>query len=303
MHVTDSTPVLARPGIEKIVGTYNTQPGMISNDLVGEEINTSQSFFRVYTEGDFGYAATINEGTPMTYDDWEIPYTMDITPKLRVIGWESTRLAQESDQYGLYAKATKKLRLSLQKTMNRNVADMFNNCTSTTAPYPTPDGVAWISTAHLISTGATGSNRPAADVALGALTLEQGVQELNAQVGHRGDPDPFQGPFNLIVPTGLAGVANRVVNASGLAQTTSLNEPNYGGSFVSKVVVVPWLTDTNNWFLIPANKSERNHVVIRRRAPQLKTQYDINIDADRWRLDEMYAIAPLDWRRSWASLP
>lgn len=305
MHITASTPHLARPGIEKIVTTYNTDPSQDFQDVVGEEIRTTLSFIRLYTEGDFGYASTINEGTPITYDDWATPYTMDVTPKIRVIGWEATRQGQESDQYGLYAKAAGKLRLSLAKTMNRNVADMLNNAETASAPYMPPDGVAFFSTAHKLDTGNTGSNKPSTDIAFGAAALEQAIQELTAQVGHRGDPLGYDGTWNLIIPTGLMGVANRVVMASGAAQTTNLNEPNWAGKYIDKISVNRWFTgvSSNSWVLWPSRKEDRPLVVVRRNSPSLKTDYDINIDSDKWRLDEMYALAFKDWRRAWGTSP
>ena len=294
-HLTASTPALGRPGIEKIVQMYPTQSDAYFQQLAGETINTALRFITVYTEGDFGYADVINEGTPMTFDDWTIPYTFNVTPKIRVLGWEATREGQESDQYGLYAKSATKLRYGLVKTMERNVADIFNNATSTSAPYITPDAAAFISTAHLYEDGTT-ANRPTTDIAFGALALEQALQELMAQLGHRGDPMPQDGPFTLVVPTELAGVAHRVVEASGMAQTAYLNEPN---ALVKKarisVHVNPWLTDTNNWFLIPTEKSRRGICTVRRRAPSLKTDYDINTNM-------MYALFIKDWRGHWGSI-
>ena len=300
-HLTASTPALARRGIEKIVAAYNTDSKQRFQDLIGEEVRTTLSFIRLYEEGDFDYANTIAEGTPMVFDDWSIPYTMDVTPKIRVVGWEATREGQQSDQYGLYAKAANKLRAAMQKTMERNVADFYNNGTSTSAGYKTADGLAAFSTAHLYD-GGTWANQPTTDIAFGALALEQALQELMDQKGHRGDPMPADGPFILVLPTALWGVGNRVVGSDQLAQSAN-NDPNVAKGSISKVHVNPWLNDTNNWFLIPAAKSDRTLCVCRRTSVTVKTDYDINVNMDKWRLDEMYALFWKSARRMWGTFP
>lgn len=304
MHITASTPHLARPGIEKIIQTYPDDPMMVAGKLVGPVMNTSLRFVRLYTEGDFPYADIVNDGQPMTFSDWLTPHTMDVTPKMRVLGWEATRLGQTSDQYGIYSKAAMKLRKALKKTYERDVADMFNNAETNSAAYRTPDAVVFLSTAHLLDDGtATGTNKPASDIALGALALEQAIQELAAQVGGRGEPMPAMGPWYLVVPPQLLGVAKRVVESSGLAQTAN-NDPNalITGRIVD-VVMNPWFTSTTAWFLMPAPKSERQLLEVRRQAPQVLTDFNINTKADVWRVDEMFALAWQDWRNTWGTTP
>lgn len=291
-----------RKGIDKIVKAYKDGKPEFFSELLGEEITDKQSFYRIYTEGDFGYAGVVNEMGSSVFDDFQTPYTMDITPLKRQIGWITSTEAVEGDLYGIVRRAVPKLKKALRNTMELAVANQINNMTSTSVPYATPDGLALISTAHTIE-GGTAANRPASDIAFSALALEQALQELRDQVSHRGIPNPEVGPFTLIVPNELLGVAKRVVEASGFAQTAN-NDPNALIRETGiRVHANPWLTDANNWALQSTSKMDRNICLVRRRGVTMHQQFDIYKDAEVMTVNEIYQVFNKDWRGFWGTAP
>lgn len=301
MNLMASKAAFYRKGIDKIIQTYDDGIPSFYPELLGEDITDKQKFYRIYTEGDFGYATTINEGSSMTVDDFQTPYTMDITPLKRQIGWMTSTEAVEGDLYGIVARAVPKLKYSLRVTMEQAVANQINNFTSTSVPYVLPDALALISTAHTYQ-GGTAANRPSSDIALGALTLEQALQELRDQVSHRGIPMPQVGPFTLIVPNELEGVANRIVGSMQLAQTAN-NDMNWARRRINNVHANPWLTDANNWALQTSSKDRRAICVVRRRGITMRQEYDIYKDAEVFTVNEIYQIFNKDWRGFWGTAP
>lgn len=301
MNTMGARTAFHKTGLDKIIKLYrNDQPSWYP-ELLGEEISDKQRFYRIHTEGDLGYAVTVNEGGSATFDEFQTPYTMDITPLKRQIGWLSTTEALEGDIYGVVKRAVPKLERSLRKTMELAVANQINNMTSTSTPYVCPDGLALISTAHLYQ-GGTWANRPSSDLAFGYLALEQALQELRDQVSHRGIPDPQVGPFTLIVPNELEGVANRVVSSMQIPQSAN-NDPNWAKRRINNIHVNPFLTDANNWALQTTAKDQRSICLVRRRGITMRQEYDIYKDAEVYSVNEIYQLFNKDARGFWGTAP
>lgn len=292
-----------RKGIDKLIQIFPDDAPVFHDELLGEEISDKQQFYRIYQEGDFGYAGVTNEMGSSTFDDFQTPYTMDITPLKRQIGWITSTEAAEGDLYGIVRRAVPKLKVSLRNTMELVVANQINNFTSTSVPYRVPDALALISTAHTLDGGSTATNRPSSDIAFSALALEQALQELRDQVSHRGIPMPQVGPFTLIVPNELEGVALRVVNSMQMAQTGNNDSNVLNKRRIANVHANPWLTDANNWALQTAAKSRRVICLVRRRGVTMHQQYSIFKDAEVFTVNEIYQVFNKDWRGFWGTAP
>lgn len=291
-----------RKGIDKIIKTYDDGVPQFFGELLGEEINDKQQFYRIYTEGDFGYAGVVNEMGSSTFDDFQTPYTMDITPLKRQIGWITSTEAVEGDLYGIVRRAVPKLKTALRNTMELAVANQINNFTSTAVPYRVPDALALISTAHTTQ-GGTAANRPSSDIAFSATALEQALQELRDQVSHRGIPMPQVGPFTLIVPNELEGVALRVVNSMQQAQTANNDSNQLNKKRINVIHANPWLTDANNWALQVTSKDKRVICAVRRRGVTMHQEFDIYKDAEVFTVNEIYQLFNKDWRGFWGTAP
>jgi hypothetical protein len=292
---------LHRVGIDQFIEAFDDGVPNFYDDILGEVIADKQAFYRFQIEGDFTYATVVNEGSPGSFDDFRAPYSLDVTPLKRQIGWASSTESLEGDIYGILKKALPKLKESLRATKEQAVANQVNNFTSTASPYVCADGLALISTAHLTETG-TWANRPAADISLSYLALEQALQELRDTVSHRGKPMPIVGPFVLIVPNELEGLANRIVTSMQMPQSAT-NDPNWAKRRIATITSNPWLTDVNNWGLQVVNKAKRPIKMVVRRKPTMHSWYDGYTDSQANSSNEIYSVCNPDARGFWGTAP
>ena len=57
------------------------------------------------------------------------------------------------------------------------------------------------------------------------------------------------------MPTGLAGLANRLAKSQ-LLPSTGDNDKDWAGGLITEVIPNPWLTDSDAWYLVSANQDE-----------------------------------------------
>jgi hypothetical protein len=266
--------------------------------LIGAQISTKQEFEEILLEGDFGMAPVVDEGSPVTYDDFQTPYSKRFYPTMRSIGFAVSKQAKYTDLYGVVAKPARKLAMAMAKTKEQKVANILNNATSILMAYAGPDGKALIATDHPLASG-TASNRPATDVSFGALAAAQGITELGLQESHRGDPSPCAGPFMFVGPMNMWDQAERVFRSPGQAETMNTSEKNAVGKPVTKIHTNPYFTFTASWFLIDLTM---NPLFILNRIP-LGTDEDYDMDLKKWKfsIEEEYEANFKDWRGVWGS--
>ena len=291
-----STARLDRPGNDKLIQLYQNSEPNRWKDFVSV-ISSKQGFERVLQYGGFGNAGIVNAGQAIETDDWQTPYYKDITPKKRGILYFEASEVGETDQTGVSKKVAKGIALAFLATKEAFVADFFNNMTATGSAYLGPDSKPLIATDHPNDTG-TWTNRPATDIAFSALALEQAIQELAAQENHRGEAMPAEGPFDLHIPIGLMGVANRVVKASGLAQSAS-NDPNWAGGMIRKICWNPRYTSSTAWGLKDIHAE--NLVLVQRRPIKTKAQEVIEKDGEMRATTEIYGAAVVNQRGFWGT--
>lgn len=95
------------------------------------------------------------------------------------------------------------------------------------------------------SAGASGNQSNKLTAALAAASLDTAYAMLRTLKDDQARPINFNFDLRLIVPAQLWSVANGLVNVPTLAAGGA--NPQYG---LAKVIVSPWLTDTDNWYLV-----------------------------------------------------
>jgi hypothetical protein len=281
---------LGRVGLEHIANLDDNNLTSYFKDIVSKERSTNQTYVRTYQTSGFGQATVVNEGTTIPEDDIFTGYPKDWTPVKRGLGFSISTEASETDQYGALKDIGTKLRNAFRRTLEQQAANVINNATSTTGP----DGKALAATDHPLDSG-TASNLMTAG-AFGALNLEDMIEAMVSQEGHRGDPDPCMGPFYLYVHPGLGAYARRVTE-SPMLQGTANNDLNiYNKGRVVKVVDSPYFTDENFWALRAANNDDHGLFILRRRGIRVKSEEDIDKDAMKYRATEIYVCGHDNWR-------
>lgn len=294
-----SSPLLARVGLLTSVKQYQEKMKKYWPELIGTTYDTKQAYEEMLLEGDFNMAPIINETSPVSYDDFQTPYSKRYYPLMRSIGFQVSKQAKYTDLYGIVSKPAKKLSLAMNKTKEQKVANILNNATSTSGAYAGPDAVALISTAHPTQAGVA-TNRPATDISFGSLAAAQGIQELGLTKSHRGDPAPVTGPFMFVGPYQLMDQAYRVFESQLQAETgTGERQKNVVGGMVNKIHINPFFTFTASWFLI---ENDMNPLFILNRIPLgTDEDYDMDLKVFKFSIEEEYEANFKDWRGVWGS--
>ena len=159
-----------------------------------------------------------------------------------------TKLMKRFDNYGVVVREAQKLGYRAKYRMDEQMADVFNNYTSTTAPYGCWDGYALGYGTHTIgNTASTQSNLGTG--ALSKTTLNTAVTALAKQKDHGGKQMPTTGKY-LIVPPDLAMTAWELVKSPDDPETADRSK-NFMNSLGIQLVVWPLLTgSTTAWFLV-----------------------------------------------------
>lgn len=292
MRLEAMSQALGRVGLQQIVNVDDRNTMTWWKDICSRQENTTQIFNRKYQVSGFGQAPIVNQGTTIPEDELFTGNQKDYTPKKRGLGFSISTEASESDQYGALRDIGTKLRHAFRRTKEQVVANVINNATS--ASYTGPDGVALASASHPLEIG-TSSNLMSA-VPFGPITLEDMIESMVQQEGHRGDPDPRVGPFNLYVHPTIGAYARRVTEATQLAGGND-NDPNvFNGRRIVKVVDSPYFTSTTFYAIRSVNNDEHGLFILSRRGIRVKSEEDIDKDAMKYRATEMYDASFDDWR-------
>jgi len=282
--------------LDEIVRVYGDEQGKTAfyKDICGDEISSKQAYIEKLQVSDFGMAPIIDEGSRGVYDDLRTPYSKTYAALKRFFGFKVSTEALESDEKKVIM-AMPMLALALHKTKEQAVANVLVQATNTSTDYAGPDSFPLAYASHPYE-GGTYSN--VTTNLLSYTNLETGIQQLMGQKSHRGDPWPATGPYILVVPTGQAGYANRLVNTMGIAGSAN-KDVNWAGGLISKVSVNPYLTDSDAWYLIDTKSNKI--FLLKRRAATTHETYDEDYDAMKYTVTEIYIPHFGDWRGVYVS--
>ena len=276
-RTTATAPILARRGINDIVNLFMENE---QYDYEGycDTIESHEAFYRAQTIAALPPATAISELTGIDYEDFSAPFTQDITGTKRGIGFSASREVIMRDFYQVIEKRGTALARSIKQAMDADFANFFN--LGTTTATVSADGVALFSASHLANSGFT-STIVSGNPALSAAGLEAGIAALQSANDYMGQPMYIDGPYTLVVPTGLRGLANRLVRAQQYP-TTPNNDPNWAGDYVSRIVTLRRATFTAGWALIANGGNMANPLKVLSASDMwIDTQYDI--DKQAWK--------------------
>ena len=187
------------------------------------------------------------EGEPIAYDDFIQGPTKRWSHKTFALG---VRITEEMIEDSLYpdiptemSDMTKELGRSVRETIEILVHDLYNGTTKTAG-----DGVAIFSTAHTKLGGGTYSNllSPAADLAV--ASLRQAIVQLETTTDDRSKQQVIKPKWLLVAPDG-EWTAREILNSAYDPESAN-NAINPLQSRNLQLIVDPYLTDTDAWFLI-----------------------------------------------------
>jgi hypothetical protein len=204
----------------------------------------------------FGLMATVDEGSPVSYDTPLQGFDKTLTPIQYALGFKVSRLAFDDDRLGPIKNLASGLGESDTETRNIVTADIFNNGTS--GSFLGPDGVALFSTAHLREDGITFRNRLATAADFSITSFKTAMIDFRNFRDGRGKrlslrpntiataPDAWNDVQEVLVSMGRPDTANR-------AENTYNKFFNEGG--FNLLPPVDYLTDLDSVYLL-ADKAQ-----------------------------------------------
>lgn len=225
-------------------------------------MKTTKKFERTVTSAPFGDVPLKAEGTPYQFDIIQQANTKDVTPLEWGMGFEVTETAEEDDQYDELKKKAFYLAFAMRQVEEKQAAGVLNDGFTTQL---TADGVALFSTAHTLKRGGTAKNRPSTDADLSITSLGQAFIDLatdtKLESGQLGQP-PTE--YKLVVPAQSEFIAHRVVASTGLPGSADNDVNPVKARRQITIVVNPFLTDTDSWYLVPASDARHELVCLQR---------------------------------------
>lgn len=198
------------------------------------------------------------EGGPVSYTDPIAGNQIVYTHVRRANGYKITQEMIDHDRFREIEKLEMDLQIAGADDLEVAGHLVLNSGFSTTdnASYGFKatgyDGLSLFSTAHTrLDGGATQANRPATDINLGWTALANAITQFQVWVDHRGRP--IRGfPSKLVIHPNDMLTAKELLGSQ-LKPGTANNEINsLGGEglSLSSIIVSPYLTDTNSWFML-----------------------------------------------------
>ena len=246
---TATHPKLLWPGLYEIFhdGTTAEWPELYSK--VWDVHTSKQHFEEIQGVVSFGLAPTKTQGAPLIYDKEQQGYNKRLTHVAYALGAQVTKEENDDNLYSKVGGArVKMLARSMRETVETVVFNHLNRATDST--YAGWDGKELLATDHPYVTGGTWQNEPTTATDLSETALEDIIILMMQAQNDRGLKEKLK-PKCLIVHPNEAFNAHRILN-SNLQNDTANNATNAlkdGNWFPDGVVVSPYLTDTDQWFV------------------------------------------------------
>lgn len=280
-QLVDLDPVLT----EIFYQQYNQHPQMRQQVFgMRSSSKAKETELRIGSFGDpTEFNGTVEYETPNR--DYEIVYRFQHFTK----GFMIERTMLEDMQYdGIFAQASEMGRAFARK-QEKDAWSVFNNATSE-AGY---DGKALIANDHPRSESDSTAVDNYLALALNSANLETAITTMQAFGDDRGEEISIM-PDLLIVPRALRKTALEIVG-SPLNPETANNAINVHSGM--NVLVVPWLTDANRWFVVDSALAKQHLKWWDRVTPQFAAEdgFDTLLRKYRGRMRYGYGWSDFRW--------
>lgn len=261
-----------------------------------QQETSDKAFEEVAEAYGFGLAAEKGEGASIQYDTDGEGYKTRFNNKVYGLGYIVTREAIEDNQYRqLSERRSSELARSMAATKCIVHANILNRGFS--GSYLGGDGVALFSASHPTLSGTQSNLLTAAD--LSEAGLEAAATSIMTMRNARGIIINAK-PKTLVIHPSEWANATRILESdlqSG-AKTDSTNTNNVNAlkvkGIVDQVVMDPFLTDTDAWFL--TTDIPYGLVTFQRRAMEFRQDNDFDTENAKAKATERYVPGWADWR-------
>ena len=254
---------LLEPKLRKVENDIQfTRRPTIYTNFFGETIQSKKAKETVYERAGIGDFQVKAEGGLVTYTDPISGSELVSTHIRRSNGYKITQEMLDHDQYAEIIKLETDLQIAGNEDLEIAGHLILNNAFSGTdsTPYGFSglgyDGLALCNTAHTrLDGGATQANRPSTDADLGWSSLADGLIQFELWVDHRGRKIREQ-PVRVVIHPNDRLTLKELLGSS-LKPGTANNDINSlsGELSIDNAIVTPYLTSTDDWFILGTNMS------------------------------------------------
>ena len=217
----------------------------------------SRPFVNTTTIASFGTVPIKAEGADVAYDDLAQGYDKKYQADTYELAFQTSKEALDDEQEETVSDAGRALGNSLTFTYNTDHAGLYNNGFTTTTG--SPDGVVLFSTAHPLIGGGNGSNTLATAADLSVQSMRDLLNVIADTTDDAGKLLHWR-PRTLLVPTELSWLAKELVRSTERPDTSDRAINAFRDDDLN-VIVWPYLTDPDAWFLLdsPDNINVRSY--------------------------------------------
>lgn len=239
------------PGIMKWFGDSYQDYEPLWEKIVTQHQSDKQ-FEKFQGITNYGLAGLKDQGAGIPYRDKYQGFPKEIINATYGIGSTITYEMMRYDQYDKFKRIPQQLAQSVRKTEETLVFNNLNNGFSTaTTPARTADGLSLFNSAHLLvaATGTTQKNTPSTAADLSQTALEQAYIDISRFVDDNNLPIVVR-PQKIIVPSESQHLVRKILDTEYKVDSgdNTIN-PVSSSRMPLDIVISPWLTDTDAWFL------------------------------------------------------
>lgn len=233
------------PGINDIWGdTYKDWEPLYTK--IFEVQRSDKAFEKEQGVTGLGLAAVKQQGNSINYDDMFQGFQKEYVNVTYALGATVTREMFEDDQYTYINKIPKFLAKSMRQTEETIAFNHLNRAFNSN--FTGADGVSLANASHPLVGGGTFQNQLTTSADLTQTSLEQAIQDLMDWVDDRSLKMRAM-PKCLVVPTQLNFTARKILETDYVVGSAD-NDKNPIPGLFQDLVVSPYLTDTDAWFIV-----------------------------------------------------
>lgn len=281
------------PGLKETFGVdYKRYKPIWSRVL--RTVKSDKAFEKFQGLTGLGTVGIKDEGGSITYVDPLQGYQKEAVNVTYGLGVNITREMMEDEQYNFINRVPSMLAESMRQTEEIIGALPFNNGFGSAT---TADGVAFFSASHPNVGGGTQSNIPSVATDLSQAALESAHTDIENWLDDRSLKIMVQ-PKKLLVAPANRWVAEKILKTKQeVGNNDNTINPMAG---IVELIVNPFLTDPDAWFLI-TDKTGGEAAFIRRRATEYAKDNDFDSENLKSKVTSRFSVTQIDWRYCFAS--
>ena len=265
-------------------------------DFVGELFDVNDTKLWEETIHGVGALGLMQPWQGTVHYDEAVPlYKKTFVQKKYSLGMQIERELWEFSQHAKIKDRIKGLATSVFRTRQLHAVSVLNNAFD--ANYPGADGVALCSAAHPYSPSDPTTQSNVDTLAFTGANLEAVAIKMQEFTDDRGNKLLIQ-PDTIIVPRALKAKALEITKSEKMPHvgTNDINTINihYGDDW--NVVVIPWLNDANNWYVVDSQLMKQIGMKwFESRKPNPERNEDFDTEFLKWKVVCLYDYGFVRW--------